>query len=338
MTFDSISDLVSLHDNDYKILRANKAFAEVFGMQPQQVVGKTCYELVHGTSEPSPYCPQKKGISTKKPERMEYFDERLGQYLEVVVFPVLDEKGEVVSLVHIVKNVTERKKVEEAQRLSQLGKLVADMAHEVNNPLMIISGNAQLSLMEEVSQELKSNLNIIFEESKRAKDIIQRLLKFSRPSKGEIKEININNCVEAVVGLIDHQFGLANVRIKRSYCSGLPAISGDEKQLQEVFMNLLNNAREAMPEGGEITITTSRERDLAKIDFKDTGCGMTEEVKSKIFVPFFTTKEKGTGLGISVCYGIIKSHGGELSFESAPGKGTIARVLLPLAKEGKANA
>jgi two-component system NtrC family sensor kinase len=228
-----------------------------------------------------------------------------------------------------------RKEMEKEQRLAQLGKLVADMAHEVNNPLMIISGNAQLSLMENIQSEtVNNNIKIIFEESKRAKNIIQRLLKFSRPSKGELRVIDINKNIDAVLSIVEHQFNLANIEIKRNYADNLPSILIDEQQMQEVFMNLLNNANDAILESGVIEITTSSEGDFLRIDFKDTGCGMSEQVKKRLFEPFFTTKEKGTGLGLSVCYGIIKVHNGELRFESELGKGTTATILLPLQREG----
>jgi len=219
----------------------------------------------------------------------------------------------------------------QSEKLASLGSLVSAMAHEVNNPLMIISGNAQLCLMEDIqNDEVKNNLKIIFEECHRAKDIIQRLLKFSRPSKGETKEVDINKSIEATVSIVAHQFKLVNVEIKRNYLKNPPLISIDEQQMQEVFINLINNASEAMPGGGAITITTSLEGDFFRIDFKDTGCGMSEEAKKKLFEPFFTTKEKGTGLGLAVCYGIIKAHNGELKFESKLNKGITATVLLPL--------
>lgn len=232
-------------------------------------------------------------------------------------------------------DITERKEMEKRERLAQLGELVADMAHEVNNPLMIISGNAQISLMEEIRNEnVKENLKIIFDECRKAKDIIQRLLKFSRPSRGELREIDINKSIEAVVGIMEHQFELSSIEIIRDYTKDLPIISVDEQQLAEVFMNLLNNSKDAIPKGGVITISTSLAGNFLKIDFKDTGCGMENEVMSKIFEPFFTTKEKGTGLGLSVCYGIIKAHNGELKFKSELHKGTIATILLPLRKDG----
>jgi PAS domain S-box-containing protein len=330
-TFDSITDLISIHDKDFKITRVNRAFADVFKIRPEEIIGKTCYELVHETKESPSDCPHKQAMQTKKTTSIEFFEPQLGMYLECTCSPVLDQGGEVVAVVHLAKDITMHKEMEKKQRLTQLGKLVADMAHEVNNPLMIISGNAQLSLMENIQNEIvNNNLKIIFEESKRAKDIIQRLLKFSRPSKGELRVTDINKNIEAMLSIVEHQFSLDNIEIKRKYSDNLPSISIDEHQTQEVYMNLLSNAKDAMPESGVIEVTTSLEGDFLRIDFKDTGCGMSEEVMKRLFEPFFTTKEKGTGLGLSVCYGIIKAHNGDLRFESELGKGTTATILLPL--------
>jgi len=248
-----------------------------------------------------------------------------------------DKDGKPLRVAGTHLDITERKKVEKMQRLVQLGKLVANIAHEVNNPLMIISGRAQFSLMEEVeSEEIKKNLQIIFEQTQRAKDIIQRSLRFSKPTKGELKQVDINRSIEEVTGIIEHQFKLGGVKIKRNYAQNLPFVSIDEKQIQEVFMNILTNAYDAISGEGIIEITISCEKDFLRIDFKDTGKGMSKEIIDKIFDPFFTTKEKGTGLGLSVCYGIIKAHNGELKFQSLPGQGTTATILLPI-KETKHN-
>lgn len=238
----------------------------------------------------------------------------------------------------IDRDITGRREIEKSQRFLQLGKMVGNMAHEVSNPLMVISGRAQLSLMEEIQNEdLKKNLQLIFQECQRAKDIIQRMLKFSRPSKGQLKETDINKCVEDLINLVEHQFNLDNIVIKRHYAGDLPFLMIDDKQLQEVFINLLNNSREAMAESGTVEIKTYREGDLIRIDFKDSGSGMSQEVLAKIFEPFFTTKEKGTGLGLSVSYGIVKNYGGDLKFTSSPGKGATASIFLPV-KKGEDNA
>ena len=218
-----------------------------------------------------------------------------------------------------------------SEKLASLGRIVSEVAHEVNNPLMIISGNAQLFLMSgTMSAEEKQSLQNIIEECQRAKGIIQRLLRFSRPSKGDAKETDINTSIETIMIMLENQFKLENIEVRRKYQERLPRVSIDEQQMQEVFMNLMNNAKEAMPCGGSITISTSLAGEFVRIDFADTGAGMSDEVKHKLFEPFFTTKEKGTGLGLSVCYGIIKAHHGELKFESELGKGTVVTILLPV--------
>ncbi|MEM7816623.1 MAG: ATP-binding protein, partial [Candidatus Aenigmatarchaeota archaeon] len=145
-------------------------------------------------------------------------------------------------------------------------------------------------------------------------------------STGIRKEIDINNVIEEVIQLVEHQYSLQNIIIEKKLKSGLPLVLIDEKQMQEVFLNLFTNSKDAMPEGGIITIISDLEKDFIKIDFKDTGCGMDNETLSKIFEPFFTTKERGTGLGLPLCYGIVKSHGGELRINSQPNKGTVVSI------------
>jgi PAS domain S-box-containing protein len=219
-----------------------------------------------------------------------------------------------------------------SEKLASLGRLVSEIAHEVNNPLMIISGNAQLSLMNEaLDAEDKTSLEVIMKECQRAKNVIRRVLRFAKPSKGDVKEIEIGECLEGIVGIVEQQFMLShNVQIKKEYLQNKIHLPVDEQQIQEVFMNLLNNAKEMMLQGGIITITTSMEGDMVRIDFKDNGPGMSEETMQKIMEPFFTTKETGTGIGLAICYGIVKAHNGEMRFESELGKGTTATVLLPL--------
>jgi len=165
------------------------------------------------------------------------------------------------------------------------------------------------------------------------KGIIQRLLRFSRPSKGDVKEIDINRSIETIVVMLENQFKLENIEIKRDYHKDLPLLVLDEQQMQEVFMNLINNAKEAISGSGTIAITTSLQGDFVRIDFKDNGSGISEEVRQKLFEPFFTTKEKGTGLGLAVCFGIVKAHHGELRLESELNKGTTAIVLLPRVRD-----
>jgi len=237
------------------------------------------------------------------------------------------------------RDTARRKEVERARRFAQFGKFVGNFAHDVNNPLMVISGRVQLALMEDIqNEELKKNLKVIYDESQRAKDIVNRALNSVRPAKAQLKPGDINKILEESVSFIERQFLADNVKIVKSCGAGLPRVNVNAKDMQEVFINLLNNSRDAMLKGGQIKVSTCRSGGSVKITFQDPGCGMTAEVMGKLFEPFFTTKEKGAGLGLAVSYSIIKAHGGELNLESSPGKGTSASILLPVMPEGGNNA
>jgi len=312
----------------------NKAYENILGRSRASIIGKTVYEV-----------QPKELADANSLKDKELFDHPGVQTYEGVVVSAsggtrdviitkatyADSEGKISGLICVMVDITGRKDTERTQRFSQLGMLVANIAHEVNNPLMIISGRVQLSLMEDIqNEEIKHNFQIIYQECLRAKDIISRLRQFSRPTKGESRLAQINASIDDVVNILEKQYGLDNIVIKRNYTPDLPVIMIDEKLMQEVFMNILNNARDAMGPGGSVEISTSLEGDHLRIDFKDSGKGMPQDVLEKVFVPFFTTKEKGTGLGLAVCYSIVKAHNGQFKMDSAPGKGTTATILLPV--------
>jgi len=250
---------------------------------------------------------------------------------EMKAVAIYDNDGGFRGMRGIFRDTTERKKVEESQRLAELGKLAADMAHEVNNQLMVISTRANISLLRKPKdEELQKDLKIIVNQCTQVKDIVKRLLMFSKPSKGDFTEINVNDSVDLVVNLVEKQFLDHQVRIIKELADPLPSVRADEKQIQEVFLNLMRNAFEAMNDGGSITVSTGIESGTVRIDFTDTGSGISENDMLHIFDPFFTTKEHGTGLGLSVCYGIINAHDGDLRYKSKQGHGTTASVVLPV--------
>ncbi|MDD4013818.1 MAG: ATP-binding protein [Candidatus Omnitrophica bacterium] len=220
------------------------------------------------------------------------------------------------------------------EKLASLGRLVSDMAHEVNNPLMIISGRAQLAALEGgTREELEEHLEIIVDQCERAKEIIERLLVFSRPSKGEVALSDLNKEVEFIVKLLEYQYALFSIKIETKYDRSIPKLLFDQKQIHEVFMNVIKNAAEAMPKGGVIKVSTFMKGAMATVEVKDTGHGISGQELKNIFEPFYTTKENGTGLGLPVCYGIMEAHGGDIKVVSSPGKGTTVTLLLPVRSE-----
>lgn len=329
---ETASDLMFIADRDGKVSYINEAMHNALGYERNELIGKRLDVLMDQKTR-AEYSESRFELSKKGKITYESVWEAKNQrkiFGEMKETAIYDQAGIFSGSRGVFRDISERKKIERAQRLAQLGELAADVAHEVNNPVMIIAGRTELLLMNETDEKRTSALKIILDQCGRARDIVQRLLKFSKPSKGLFKETDINAAIEATVELIGPQFMSSGVSVQKKYGSGLPQIKMDEKLMQEVFLNLLRNAHEAMPHGGSITISTYTDGDFLRADFQDTGSGIGEDDMRRIFDPFFTTKETGTGLGLSVCYGIMKLHGGELRYSSEQGKGTRASVLLPL--------
>jgi signal transduction histidine kinase len=220
--------------------------------------------------------------------------------------------------------------------LASIGQLAAGVAHEINNPMGVILGFAQgiLKTLPE-DDSLRKPLTTLEKESLRCKRIVQNLLDFARHSEPTPHLTNINELVDASCDLAEHQTSLQNVKLVKGYDSALPSIRADPNQLEQVFINIMLNAYQAMmPDGGTLRITTRTVGSELQVIFADTGTGIPPENLQNIFDPFFTTKEvgEGTGLGLSVSYGIVKAHGGDIEVESQVGKGTTFVIKLPLDK------
>ncbi|MBM4350365.1 MAG: GHKL domain-containing protein [Deltaproteobacteria bacterium] len=222
----------------------------------------------------------------------------------------------------------------QTEKLSALGRMAAGIAHEINNPLagiLLFSSN----LLKKAPEEgpFKEGLQIIIQETLRCKAIIQDLLEFSRPSEPKTFLTNVNKVIVKTIHLLDNEFRLHHIRVEVDLSKQLPEILIDENQIEQIFVNLLLNAIQAIEEKGTVTIhsyITSDRKNVA-IDISDTGCGIPPENMSKIFEPFFSTKAKGTGLGLAVTYGIIQKHGGHVYAFSQPKQGSRFIVELPIA-------
>ncbi len=343
-TFDSITDLVSIHDKNFRLRRVNRAFAELFKMKPEEFIGRHCYEIVHGANKPIPNCPLRKTIETKEPAKGEFFEPHLGVHLEESTSPIFNKKGEVVACVHVARDITERKRMEEnliiTDRLASIGELVSGVAHELNNPLTSVIGFLELLLGKNVPNYIKEDIAIIHHEAMRAAEVVSKLLIFARKHTPSKQLVNINSIIATVLALRAYEQKVRNIRVKTQFASDMPEVMADNFQLRQVFLNIIINAEYFMIEAhdrGVLTITTEKVGNIIRASFADDGPGIPKEKIGHLFDPFFTTKEvgKGTGLGLSICHGIVTEHGGRIYAASEPGKGATFVVELPIITTNK---
>ena len=226
-----------------------------------------------------------------------------------------------------------QKRIMQSEKMAALGQLAGGGAHEINNPMTVILGYTQV-IEKRINEDspLFGPVKSIEKAVDRCKNLIGSLLTFSRIEKKEPELADINSTVEQALALEEVHTRVKNIEIIREFGEGLHKVMINRNQIQQVIINLCNNAADAMAEGGTITIKTRQTENMIEIDIRDTGSGMSEEVKKHIFEPFFTTKEvgKGTGLGLSLCYEIIQKHHGQISLESKVGEGTAFNIKLPL--------
>jgi hypothetical protein len=260
--------------------------------------------------------------------------------VNVAIAPLVSRDLEQIGRLIIFDDITERSELEQrliqADKLSSIGLLAAGVAHEVNTPLAVISTYAQM-LAKQVSgdQQKSALLDKIALQTFRASEIVNSLLSFSRTSPAEFTEVSLNRVVRETLSLVEHQLRKNRVEVRQQMDDGLAPVSGNQGKLQQVFLNLFLNARDAMPSGGVLDVRTWGSNGSAMIEVGDTGEGIAPEHLARIYDPFYTTKgaRKGTGLGLSVTYGIVKEHGGSIEVDSQPGAGTRFRIEFPLARK-----
>lgn len=256
----------------------------------------------------------------------------------VTISPLLAQDGEVLGQVVSVRNVSADRRLEEqlrhTEKMVALGELVAGVAHEINNPLTGISAFAQMLLEESLGDEQRESVQLIKQESDRAKAVIRDLLIFARKTEPRIGPVDLNDLIEQTLRLRSYPLRHAGVRVVLEKDQSAPDVSGDVQKLQQVLLNLIGNAEHAMVESTErvLTLRTEAVDDVVRVIVTDTGRGMQPEVRRRIFEPFFTTKPAGvgTGLGLSVSYGIVQAHGGRIDVQSESGVGTTVIVSLPV--------
>ncbi|MGD8923803.1 MAG: PAS domain S-box protein [Syntrophobacterales bacterium] len=326
----------------------NEAFARITGYKPSELLEMSLADLVHPHSRQAVferYRDRKAGEILNRSYEIKMVRKDGKVFTVSKTFALSSYDGELATI-GFLQDITENKRVQKAlwrsQRLASIGRLAAEIAHEMNNPLTSVLTFCKLanSILQqkpfptERLTDLRDFISYLHSETERCANISRNLLDFSRQSEIEIRENDIHEILDKTLAILRHRAGLDEIEIDTSYADKVPFLSCDFKRLQQAFINILWNAIEAMPGGGRLTVSTGfdKEKDRVEIRISDTGVGISEEDLEKIFEPFFTTKAegKGSGLGLSVAYGIIRQHRGEIQFLSKEGEGTDVIVHLPL--------
>ncbi len=326
---DAIPDFVSLQDRQGVYRSVNKAFCRIMNKEENEIVGKTTFDLFKPKQAEIYHKEDSTIFQTGKPlgKEMKIIRSNGTKWIHMVKIPVLEAEGKIAGLLCSGRDITELKGVQEqliqAQKMEAMGQLTAGIAHEINTPLGIILGYAQL-LLEDVSPDdlLYQDLAMIEKHAKICRKIVSDLLRFSRHTESTMTLIDINKAIQESVKVVEHTFNLDRIEIETKYGLNLPPVKADEEKLKQVFINLLSNAHDAIGTDGAISIKTDHDKKNGKVIILlgDTGSGIPSDQRDRIFDPFFTTKPvgKGTGLGLSVTFGIVKGLGGSIEVAKTP--------------------
>jgi len=331
----------------------NRAAEETLGYKAEDVVGKMNIEKIYSEGMSKRVMqmirsPEYRSVGMLRSYPMVYVRQD-GGIVEGNLSAAIayDVDGKEVAYVSIFVDLEERLEMErelrqtqeqllQSEKLAAMGRLTSQIAHELNNPLYGIMNTLEL-LKTEISPDNKRRkiLEMALSETVRLSEMLRKMLSFSKPDEEERQPTNINTVIDEIMLLYEKQLRENSIKIVSSFEEGLGEVYASKNQLRQVFLNMVSNARDAMPEGGTLTVETKVEGDNIHVKISDTGVGIKKENLSKIFDAFFTTKDKvkGVGLGLSVCYGFIKDHGGDMKVESRPGSGTTFTITLPVHKE-----
>ncbi|MED2970887.1 PAS domain S-box protein [Fictibacillus sp. B-59209] len=328
-------DLIATSDREGKITYSSPSNKMILGVDPADYLGKNAIDFLHEDDKKRVTLLMRRMVQSRQPVKYEArWKHNDGSYvvLETNATPVINEKGHVESVVVVSRDLTERKKTEEmlrkSDKLSVLGQLAAGAAHEIRNPLTSIKGFLQL--LESKAENDFEYYEIMLSEIDRINSIVSEFMVLAKPQVMNLVPTNITELMRHVISLIETQAILMNVQIYFKAEDDLPVISSVDNQLKQVFINLLKNAIEAMPDGGNVFISIERKENDLVVSFADEGCGIPSDKLSSLGEPFYTTKEKGTGLGLMVCYKIIEDHGGRIHVKSELGQGSTFKVVLPM--------
>ena len=338
---ESVNVAILALDSEGRVTSCNRAFEDLYRIGRDDITGTPVDALFPADVIASIHkAAGAKGWALKSPGNIYklYLEDRRGEKLivDLSIIPLRGSFDSDSGCLLVMDNITEKVQLADqllqAEKLSSIGLLAAGIAHEINTPITGISSYTQMLLKgTPASDERKSILEKIEKQTFRAAGIVNGLLNFARMNGTEYQDLDVNRLLQESLSLLEHQLTRGGIKINHSLDTSIPSVFGNGGKLQQVFVNLFLNARDAMPAGGELRVHTGMNESMVIVDIEDTGTGISEEEIKRIYDPFFTTKgtSKGTGLGLAISYGIIQEHGGRILVDSEPGKGTRFRLKLP---------
>ena len=345
LALESIGEGVAFLDLENKFKYVNRVFAQLYGYNTEEVLGKSGAIVVPADEENQAAAHQAWAEGNTSGWRGELKRVRKdGHEIDVFVTitPLKNKEGEVIGRIGVARDITDRKRaqerLQETARLSSIGELAAGVAHEINNPLTSVLGFSQLLMSEDLPPAVRSDLEIVHSEAARAAKIVHNLLSFARRPEPTKMYMEVNLVLHRAIDMKSYNFQVSNIRVVRDFSTDLPNTMADEQQLIQVFLNILNNAEQAMSRHrgrGLLTVRTMTTGTAIKVSINDNGPGIPAGDLPRIFEPFFTTKAvgEGTGLGLSVSYGIVSQHGGDIWADSSAGEGTTFYVEIPVTSD-----
>lgn len=346
---DAVADGIVVIGTDYRVLRTNRVLQEMYGDK----IGEPCYQAFSCETGPCGICPTRQVFDTGEPARVirTMHGKSLSagadgeRWLEAVATPLFGEKGEIVASIEVIRDITERKRAEErlaqSARLRALGELAAGIAHEIRTPMngvtVFLEGVQEEARRIDAPEEMRRDLQLIREQADRVVGITERILSFAKEESPQLELINVNRVIERVLDFVGPGLRAQEINVESRLASGLPSLLTNADELNEVLLNLIVNAQDAMPTGGTLTVETGLENGSIVVRVADTGAGISPEHLPRIFEPGFSTKAdqgiaKGLGLGLFLTQDIVESFGGSITVESALDSGTTFTLRFPISE------
>jgi signal transduction histidine kinase len=348
--FDGAPDAIAIIDRNYGISMLNKTGLSWYKRSLEEFTSKACYQAFQGRADLCPNCPAEESFRTGQPafrERASLVADGTKHYLQLFTFPLRDRSGEVVEVVEYTKDVTGEKILQQqmiqSERLAVVGRMSANVAHEIKNPLGTILLNAELMEAElgrmktENTAEARGLLGVIKSELDHLIDVVDEYLQFARLPEVRLEKGNVNEVISDLLFFLKEEASERNVMVVEELETALPPVQLDAKQFRQALLNILKNSFEAMPEGGKLTVSTGLRDGHVEVTIADTGRGIPEKNLELVFTPFFSTKHGGTGLGLPITTHIIKEHRGTVGLQSYLSLGTVFIIRLPALPLGSAD-